>query len=822
MNIIKIRYSLLDDPNHTYEIFIYKDTTIGELLFIINNKNKIIQHKNKQSDVFKPLTMDNYTTIFIEKSIIKPDEKVFNYWKSNPQIIFIALPEESESPSSAYLQSINETINSKAEESKFDFTKKFRFMFTGCDKEMLLNGIEVELNMKMNPKECCEQLFHYIEDKIDIKNKEMIVYLAGGIQFKSGTLGDFYMSETFKIRNVIYGVLIRKIPDEYLNLHFISFLNISDPNQRLLVSPLCDSTDRGVSDMACFYQFITMDEYIFNIFHLAISSIIIFPPFIISLYNIIDRTKRRKSTNIGVEIATIFSTLYTFFKSILLPFSISNENVFEYGLRLCNLVLNTECPQNTDSIAEYNIKLDKEPINFLFKTQLSSLVFLWKGDIGEKFVQNDFNPYKKEIDCAYDFFNTFTPKILYFCRNYRLNIIKGSHYNYLQGKNPYCLSFIRNKNYSKISGTKYIYDPMKGSIEQVNIHTFDKSNESTDITNIIHPNKVKQIVLINIDESQTMSKFFEEDDNDFFLIYNQYLTILTDKFFANDIACFHGLVSFNNEIKMKCPFTLFSDEFEKQSLENFEPKSKPKLWDSLSFSCKEIYKFRKDIEGNEIYPNAISRIIILSSGNDFKSKVIFENLVKELIKNKIIIDSIIINPSQDKKFNMLSAISHITGGLSFYAKNYEEIIPILENGSFINYAEREILNEPLLSNDRTTIPYRIKPNQITKQFMNQIIEKEKFDTIIPNKIIKQAMLNAPVITPQNYINKNKDKQIFNSRFRRIMIELQEVNKFLNSDINDHIKVYLYKSNIDIWKVFIYGYEGSLYEKKKVLFARFFS
>ena len=128
------------------------------------------------------------------------------------------------------------------------------------------------------------------------------------------------------------------------------------------------------------------------------------------------------------------------------------------------------------------------------------------------------------------------------------------------------------------------------------------------------------------------------------------------------------------------------------------------------------------------------------------------------------------------------------------------------------YAEREILNEPLLSNDRTTIPYRIKPNQITKQFMNQIIEKEKFDTIIPNKKIKQAVLNAPLITPQNYNNKNKDKQNFNSRFRRIMIELQEVNKRFDSDNIDHIKVYLYKSNIDIWKVFIYGYEGSLYEK----------
>lgn len=65
---------------------------------------------------------------------------------------------------------------------------------------MLFKGIEVELNTGMNPDECKEKLFKYIKNKIDIKNKQMILYLVGGIPFLSGTLGYLYMDEKLNVK----------------------------------------------------------------------------------------------------------------------------------------------------------------------------------------------------------------------------------------------------------------------------------------------------------------------------------------------------------------------------------------------------------------------------------------------------------------------------------------------------------------------------------------------------------------------------------------------------------------------------------------------
>lgn len=72
-------------------------------------------------------------------------------------------------------------------------TKKYTFGFTGSDNDMLFRGIEVELNTSMNSEQCINKLFQSIEQIIDIKGKQMIVYLAGGIPFISGTLGSYYL-----------------------------------------------------------------------------------------------------------------------------------------------------------------------------------------------------------------------------------------------------------------------------------------------------------------------------------------------------------------------------------------------------------------------------------------------------------------------------------------------------------------------------------------------------------------------------------------------------------------------------------------------------
>lgn len=225
--------------------------------------------------------------------------------------------------------------------------------------------------------------------------------------------------------------------------------------------------------------------------------------------------------------------------------------------------------------------------------------------------------------------------------------------------------------------------------------------------------------------------------------------------------------------------------------------------------------FRKNIQGEEIYANALSRIIVISSGEDSGSSVKIEDLIKELIKNKIVVDSFIINSNTKKQFNKLCALSKMTGGLSFHFNDLSEIIPILDNISFINYDEREKSIEPLIINDRKTIQTFLKPKDITESFIIQVSENVNFDNDVQNKYIKQAKLNVPLITPQCFISK-KSITNSNSRIKRIMIEAQKAVERVKEgtlSYDTDMKIYFYKSNVDKWKVFLKSPTGAPYENQ---------
>ena len=63
-----------------------------------------------------------------------------------------------------------------------------------------------------------------------------------------------------------------------------------------------------------------------------------------------------------------------------------------------------------------------------------------------------------------------------------------------------------------------------------------------------------------------------------------------------------------------------------------------KLWDSIHRSCEEITKLKGDIE---VFKNSVSRILVISCGKDEGSQYKVEDIVKDLITNKIVVDSII-------------------------------------------------------------------------------------------------------------------------------------------------------------------------------------
>ena len=698
-------------------------------------------------------------------------------------------------------------------EPRVDRTDKYQFYFTGGDKDMLLKGIDVDLDTSMNPNQARDQLLNYLKDKIDISNKQLLIYLPGGIPFIAGTLGDIYLKKDLKVKQVIYGVLTRLVPDAVLKGSYPELCNVSDPERKKLISPLVDSTDRGLSDMACLMGYLNHDGVKGDLLLRTCATAIHFPPLITSMNRIIERNQV-----VGRDVITVTSTLYTFFRAYL-PASCPDNKVYEYALRLCNLISHINDPPEKIPMMNFEVIPGEPSTKFLSDLKLGPIVYFWKGDTGDDFPWIDLKIQSEEaIENAYNLIASFTPIAPLSMRNATgCSIVKGKDHEYLY------LMQSPSKD-SKSQNMVEMVDPMSGMVESSDVESFAKAQGNTKIdstANLIDPDRVKQIIMVNFDESKSMIGDLagyvipakSQKDHRVTIAY-QYLTTFANRTYGYRIPCIQGLVSFNNNIVVRCPLSPLVPDFEDKGLKKIRPDSTTKLWDSLARSCDELTKFRKDSRGKEIYKNAISRILVISDGEDLNSSTKVQDVVKELIKNKIIVDSVIISTEDECK--MLCAVCHATGGLSFRPKDVKEGLALFEQSAFLNYEERKNRSDPLIPGDRATIPSRLKPDQITEDFMNKARDNAKFDEEVQNKELIQAAANVRLATPRHVCAKNRDARIPSPRQRRILRELHaaaEANDPDSPSFDPDMKVYTFQSNLDRWRVYLKGPEGTPYANK---------
>lgn len=632
-----IYYSLNEDITKYYYMLIPNDIDVEQVLSLIS-----AEHKR------------DYKYIYQNGRKIDYKAKINNFYDSNGYIIVTASDQDRPPTIIIDMKKIDNSTT-------VDHTEKFIFRFAGGDKDMLLNGIEVELSLSMNNKQCCERLLQYIGEKIDISNKKLIIYMAGGLPFVKETLGEIYSNPYLNFQRVIYGVLADKI--ENYKFHEGSLKD----NAFTHFIPYINSTRKGKSDLLCLFQYIRKNGENSRLFMRAIASVTRFPPLIRLLMKIVMKEILDK-----YDIITICTTLFTYFRSVL-PSSYSNINVFEHTLPLCNIISNINSDFDFLWFRKVNI------INSKGYKSSPDTYFIWEGDINEKFKKYDLEMQSEEmISDAYENYSTFTPMSLLSTRlKNSVLIIKGTTINYIYSGN-------------------YIISPLNGESNYIDSKMMFKKiiNEGKSylntLSNIIDKEMVKQVIVVNFDESSLMLNDLlgnsinpNDDKIPIVNIAYQCLTTFASNLFGFNVLSYQALVTFNDQIKLSCPFTLYHHNFEDQCYKDIKLTNNPKLWDSIAFSLNKIIEFRKDIHLNEIYKNAISRIIVISSGKDTRSKIKVENLVKELIKNKVVVDSIILNQSKKNESIKLCAISHLTGGYCYIPENISNAISIIEQGSLL-------------------------------------------------------------------------------------------------------------------------------------------
>lgn len=674
-----------------------------------------------------------------------------------------------------------------------DVTEKYTFYFTGSTKDHLMKGINVELNTSMDPSQCSDKLLKELEyNKVNIKERKLLIYLPGGIPFIGGTLGDIYLGEDIKVKKVIYGVLTRQISDSLLIKPCFEICNASDKDHELFLSPFCESTKRGLSDIACLLGYICHGGLNDDLFLRACAAVIRFPPLITSMKRIIDNRNI-----INRDVVTVCSSLYTFFRAYL-PTTILDTQVFEYALRICNLIARIDDLPFLLPLIGVKVESDSGYTKFLYDLKLSSYVYFWRVDIGQQFEFVDFKVKSfSDIENAYDLKGLFTPIMPYqISYSPRCSIVNGKTHEYLY------LMHSSSKD-AKSQNLVDIIDPFIGVCESKDIDVLEK-----EITEINDPDQIKQIIMINLDESNSMIDP-NSDKDERVAIAIQYLTIFANQIYNSHIPSIIGLVTFNDTINVRCQLSPFISDFEKV-LNNIQPNSTPKLYDSIIRSSEEIVNFK-----NDKYNNATSRILVVSSSDDVNSNAKVEDVVKTLIQNKIIVDSLIISQENDCK--MLCAISHATGGVSFKPKDFKEGISICELSAFINYEIRKASATPLISGDRSTIYSRLKIEKITNEFMNKVKNNAEFDTEITNREVIQSLAKVRLATPSHICEYSKENNISNSHMKRILKEFQIASEICdmanNPNFDPDLKFYVYQANFDRMKVFLKGPDGTPYANK---------
>lgn len=407
---IKFNYSCSEAPTRTFQITIDPTITCQEVLKIISEKQKksytslyykgtLIKNCNHIKDflerdpnsIFSASTNNIHPTSEYkekhQKSNTKPNPQARILPKVKPIVIQQQPPKilqpktsskstqtknflKQDQPKSHSNLNQPKIINIKSScEIRSKNDEYYTFYFTGGRKEDLMKGIQIELNSSLNPFQCCNKLHQELSQLNEEYNqKRIIVYLACGIPFIGGTLGDFYSNKEKKFKREIYGILTNEISDSIFNKHYYELCNVSDLEHKSLLSPLCNSSEKGLCEIACLLGFFNHDGDESNVLIRAFAFMINFPPLITSLNKIIEYKQIE-----GRDIVTVCSTLFTYFRHSL-PSTIPDNSVFENTLDLCNSLSNVE--GIPDSIKVTEIEVDSE-LKFLSKMRVGPIVYLW-------------------------------------------------------------------------------------------------------------------------------------------------------------------------------------------------------------------------------------------------------------------------------------------------------------------------------------------------------------------------------------------------------------------------------------------------------------
>jgi ubiquitin-conjugating enzyme E2 D/E len=701
---------------------------------------------------------------------------------------------------------------------------KFR-VFTTCSYTAMIEGFEVDIDMACSPREVSDLLLPIVQrDECPVEGPPQLqVYLAGGLPFSNGKLGDFYGNETFKdAHRVLYVVVTRRIPETLLTSECPELCNAASEDKKLLLSPVVPSSEAGLSNVACFLGYLNHDGLKGDAFVKVLAQFTGFTPLIFGLYRMIE-----KISVLGRHVVAVTAALYGFYQSQLIASTCPPVKVFEYVLQCSSFVLHGFQQSELDSMQlpvtkagiDYT-RVGDPLVEYCSRTNQGKTVLLWMTDIHP---DRSFPRKKQErpkdplaIENAFNLLGSFRPVA-------PLTTRSMSSAGIVQVKDRKTILYL-SASQGKGAGASNmidVIDPSTGFIDSRDVEELAKAVGNVDhggATQLIDPEKVMQVIQVCFDESGSMAGTLSgyrcdtrRGDIPRVTIATQYLTTFANRTYAYRVPCIQGLISFNDQIRVRSPLSALVPDFE-DGIKKVVPSSTTHLWDALMKAAQDLTAAALDPKTKKKkYPNAALRVLVISDGEDVESTVTAPEACQALFQAGVVCDAVII--SSEDACKTLCAICHITGGLAFRPNSIEEGLALFDQEAF------------LMCNQRKRPPrYR---GRIDEPTLRDLTGRAAFDTRAENAVLSTATSRLPLATPRYIIFQNQTTEIPDPRRRRILRELHaaaavqdptakatDEDSGVQTDLYDpDLRIYPFRGHLDQWRVIIKGTDGTPYANK---------
>lgn len=628
---------------------------------------------------------------------------------------------------------------------------------------------------------------------------ELHIFLPGGIPYRNSSINDF-LDATDVFHYNLYVIVTAPLGD-LVNQKIPEPCSCKGIMGQLL-SPLFPSSPAGLTQIASLLGYFYHDGLNGEHLLLVLAKFgVHFPPMFLSIYRLLEQSEL-----IGLNIISITAPLFWLFQDILSD-DIPNEEIFEHTLKCItfySLIKETEFLK----IVAVNLNDPNEdhPLCDYFRnTNQQNHVIYWEDDLDEKRsgftgLEISQQPDPAEIENIFD-----TSSLCAYKPVLPLSLHYVYHPTFIQGgEENYVMLFLKEVP-NKKNIIQYI-DPTVGTISEIDVNVLSRQTgagkEQNDLTTLIDPNRVDQLIFICIDESRSMKFRLQggnpkADRNEISRaqIATQLLRAFVEQSYKLRVSSIYGLIAFGDSPRLIQDLTPLSEQFIEKCAE-IKPTGKTHLFDALKLACDKLIESSEEEEGyiNAPYPNAVKRIIIITDGEDNKSTALPSDLVNTFIANDIKVDTVLI--SSIDLSNRCCTISKMTAGLSFQPHSIEEGLKLFEQEGFINLKRRH-LTKPFVGHVTEAI------------FAEHASNFRDFDSYAPNQEILNAKQKVPLSTPFNMVCESRKNPTNSFRLNRAISELNNIGH----NPNDNFVVYSFSSSPAEWRVFIKGPAGTPFEHK---------